>query len=139
VERVQSQSTPSTPNRAARRALAAKARSQKNSEREEHDDDAPARQPHLLQGLTKREREELLRELHSEHHPLQLIRKRELAELLTVDPWTIDNWRKKGRFPKPIVLSDQVLVWRLTDIDRWLQEKREANAPWSRRKAAANA
>jgi predicted DNA-binding transcriptional regulator AlpA len=66
--------------------------------------------------------------------PLQCVRKRELAKMLSVDPWTIDHWRRKGIIPEPIVLSDQVLVWRLADIEKWLREKEAAKAPWSRRK-----
>jgi len=45
--------------------------------------------------------------------PLQMIRKRELAKRLGVNPWTIDRWRKLGLIPEPIRLSDQVLVWRV--------------------------
>jgi predicted DNA-binding transcriptional regulator AlpA len=55
--------------------------------------------------------------------PLQLIRKRELARLLRVNPWTIDNWRKRGRIPAPVCISPQIVAWRRTDIDRWLIER----------------
>jgi predicted DNA-binding transcriptional regulator AlpA len=55
--------------------------------------------------------------------PLALIRKRELAALLGVNPWTIDNWRKRGLIPPPIVLSPQVVAWRRSDIERWLVER----------------
>jgi predicted DNA-binding transcriptional regulator AlpA len=55
--------------------------------------------------------------------PLALIRKRELAELLGVNPWTIDGWRKRGLIPPAIILSPQVVVWRRSDIERWLIER----------------
>jgi predicted DNA-binding transcriptional regulator AlpA len=63
---------------------------------------------------------------------IQLIRKRELADLLRVDPWTIDNWRKAGIIPAPLILSPQVVAWRRSDIVAWL-EAREAKPAKTRR------
>jgi predicted DNA-binding transcriptional regulator AlpA len=58
--------------------------------------------------------------------PLALIRKRELAQLLRVDPWTIDAWRKTGRIPPPIILSPQIVAWRRSDITLWLAQRETA-------------
>jgi predicted DNA-binding transcriptional regulator AlpA len=58
--------------------------------------------------------------------PLELIRKRELAKILGVHVWTIDYWRRLGRIPPPIILSQQVVAWRRTDIEAWLDDKRVA-------------
>jgi predicted DNA-binding transcriptional regulator AlpA len=55
--------------------------------------------------------------------PLALIRKKDLAKLLGVNVWTIDNWRRAGKFPEPITLSHQIVAWRRADIDRWLIER----------------
>ena len=55
--------------------------------------------------------------------PLALIRKRELAKLLGVHQWTVDNWRKRKRLPPPIVLSPCIVAWRRADIARWLEER----------------
>jgi len=52
--------------------------------------------------------------------PIQLIRKRDLAKLLSVQPWTIDAWRRKGRLPAPVVLSPQIVAWKRQDIEQWL-------------------
>jgi predicted DNA-binding transcriptional regulator AlpA len=60
--------------------------------------------------------------------PLALIRKRDLAVLLGVNSWTIDNWRKRGRIPQPIILSPQIVAWRRADIDAWLRERQTAAA-----------
>ena len=41
------------------------------------------------------------------NHPLQLLSKRQLAELLGVNMWTVDRWRKTNPdFPAPVWLSD---------------------------------
>lgn len=59
---------------------------------------------------------------------LQLIKKKRLAELIGVRPWTIDNWRKRGLIPAPLVFSDQTVCWRKADIAAWLEAKaREAS------------
>lgn len=55
---------------------------------------------------------------------LQLIRKHPLAQLLGVNPWTLDNWRKRGRIPEPIVLSPQIVAWPRAEILQWLDELR---------------
>ena len=53
--------------------------------------------------------------------PLALLTKRQLAELLAVDPWTIDRWRKGDPdFPEPIWLSGTTPRWKRVAIDHWL-------------------
>jgi predicted DNA-binding transcriptional regulator AlpA len=54
---------------------------------------------------------------------LELVSKKQLAELLGVRPWTIDEWRKKNLIPAPIGLSDKTVRWRRVDIDLWLRER----------------
>jgi len=60
--------------------------------------------------------------------PLALIRKRPLAKRLSVNPWTIDRWRKAGKFPPPIWLSETVPVWRVADIERWLRDRESGSS-----------
>ncbi|MEZ2903922.1 helix-turn-helix transcriptional regulator [Acinetobacter terrestris] len=43
--------------------------------------------------------------------------------LLSVSDKTIWNWVKRGAFPAPIKLSPSVTVWRLSDVQAWMQEK----------------
>jgi predicted DNA-binding transcriptional regulator AlpA len=68
--------------------------------------------------------------------PLALIRKRELARLLGVNPWTIDGWRKAGTIPPPIILSGQIVAWKRSDIEAWLDE-RKAQAVVAKKKKRA--
>jgi predicted DNA-binding transcriptional regulator AlpA len=58
--------------------------------------------------------------------PLALIRKHDLARLLGVNSWTIDNWRRAGSIPPPVVLSPQIVAWRRSDIERWLIERQQS-------------
>lgn len=43
--------------------------------------------------------------------------------LIGVSDKTIWQWVKRGEFPTPIKLSDNVTVWRLSDIQAWMQSK----------------
>ena len=57
--------------------------------------------------------------------PLALMTKRELANLLAVDPWTIDRWRKSDDFPVPVWLSGTTPRWRRADIETWLATRQQ--------------
>jgi len=57
--------------------------------------------------------------------PLALLAKRQLAELLAVDPWTIDRWRKSDPdFPEPIWVSGTTPRWQRVEVERWLASRR---------------
>ncbi|KAB1858221.1 AlpA family phage regulatory protein [Acinetobacter tandoii] len=43
--------------------------------------------------------------------------------LIGVSDKTIWQWVKRGEFPAPIKLSDNVTVWRLSDVQAWMQSK----------------
>lgn len=43
--------------------------------------------------------------------------------LIGVGKTTLWRWVKEGVFPQPIRLSDGVTVWRLSDVQKWLEEK----------------
>lgn len=43
--------------------------------------------------------------------------------LIGVSDKTIWTWVKRGEFPAPVKLSPTVTVWRLSDIQAWMQEK----------------
>ena len=51
----------------------------------------------------------------------QLIRINEVSELTTLSKSTIALWVAQGRFPKPLVLSSTVKVWRAHDIQKWIE------------------
>src|SRR5262245_9247202 len=55
--------------------------------------------------------------------PLAMLSKRQLAELLAVDPWTIDRWRNNPDFPAPIWISASTPRWRRKDIEAWIASR----------------
>jgi len=61
----------------------------------------------------------------SEVHPLDLIGKKALAKRLGINAWTLMRWVDRGLFPKPIRLSEQIVSWRVSDVQRWLDERRD--------------
>lgn len=64
--------------------------------------------------------------------PLQLLRKIQLADLLGVSIWTIDAWRRQGKLPPPLVLSEQTVAWRRVDIEEWLAKQERGHSPRNR-------
>ena len=69
---------------------------------------------------------------------LELIRKRPLARLLGVNPWTINFLEKDRSVSPPICISPQIVCWRRVDVERWLAE-RELEPVETRRAAQATA
>jgi prophage regulatory protein len=51
---------------------------------------------------------------------LQLLTRREVAELVRVDQSTIWRWTKRGEFPAPFPVGRNSTRWRATDIEEWL-------------------
>ena len=51
----------------------------------------------------------------------QLLRIATVSELTTVAKSTIRLWVAQGKFPKPITLSAVIKVWRLADINQWIE------------------
>lgn len=49
--------------------------------------------------------------------------KPERVGLLPVSEKTIWEWVRQGKFPKPIKVSANVTVWRLSEIQVWMEEK----------------
>lgn len=43
--------------------------------------------------------------------------------LLGVSDKTIWTWVKRGEFPAPVKLSPSVTVWRLSEVQAWMDEK----------------
>lgn len=43
--------------------------------------------------------------------------------MVGVSDKTIWAWVKRGEFPEPIKLSSSVTVWRLSDVQAWMQSK----------------
>ena len=51
------------------------------------------------------------------------LRINEVVEMLSVGKSTVWEWVKESKFPKPIKLSEHVTVWKLSDIEEWVQHK----------------
>ena len=51
------------------------------------------------------------------------MRVNEVAEMLSVGKSTIWAWCKGNKFPAPIRLSERVTVWRLSEIEEWVNSK----------------
>jgi prophage regulatory protein len=45
--------------------------------------------------------------------------------MLPIAPVTIWRWVKANKFPKPIKLGPQVLVWNLAEVEAFIESKRE--------------
>jgi len=51
------------------------------------------------------------------------LRINEVVEMLSDGKSTVWAWVKESKFPKPIKLSEYVTVWKLSDIEEWVQKK----------------
>ena len=50
----------------------------------------------------------------------QLLRIAEVSSLTSLAKSTINLWVAQGRFPKPIALSPSIKVWRLQQLNEWI-------------------
>jgi len=51
---------------------------------------------------------------------------RQAAQLFSVSRCSIWRWIKESNFPKPVKFSKGCTRWKLSDIEKWEQEKSEA-------------
>ena len=49
--------------------------------------------------------------------------KPERVGLLPVSEKTIWEWVRQGKFPQPIRMSGNVTVWRMSEVQAWIEEK----------------
>jgi prophage regulatory protein len=54
----------------------------------------------------------------------QLIRIDEVSAITTLAKSSINLWVTQSRFPKPIVLSPTVKVWKLQDVNDWIEHQK---------------
>jgi prophage regulatory protein len=52
----------------------------------------------------------------------QLLRIQEVSALTSLAKSTINLWVAQGNFPKPTLLSPTLKVWRISDIDAWIDQ-----------------
>ena len=55
----------------------------------------------------------------------QLLRINEVCNLTSVAKSTINLWVARGKFPKPILLSPTIKVWKLETIQEWIDSHSE--------------
>jgi predicted DNA-binding transcriptional regulator AlpA len=58
----------------------------------------------------------------------ELIRARELCQILQVSNSTLWRMRQRGELPKPIQLSKGIIAWEREVICNWLAERRKEAA-----------
>ena len=51
----------------------------------------------------------------------QLLRIQDVSDLTSLAKSTINLWVTQGKFPKPTLLSQTVKVWRLEQINNWIE------------------
>jgi prophage regulatory protein len=56
----------------------------------------------------------------------QLIRIDEVSAITTLAKSSINLWVTQSRFPKPIILSPTVKVWKLQDVSDWIESQKLA-------------
>jgi len=54
----------------------------------------------------------------------RLMKMSELCEFLGVVPSTIYRWLESGQFPQPFDIGQDTVRWRLSEIEKWLEESR---------------
>ncbi len=55
----------------------------------------------------------------------RLVRLRELIKLLSISRANVHRLMKIGKFPRSIKLTERTVVWRLSELEAWIQEKSE--------------
>ncbi|MFM9991834.1 MAG: helix-turn-helix transcriptional regulator [Burkholderiaceae bacterium] len=57
--------------------------------------------------------------------PNQLLRINDVSAFTSLAASTINLWVAQGKFPKPIVLSVTIKVWRMKDLIAWIDQQIE--------------
>jgi len=57
---------------------------------------------------------------------LRILTKKEVCALVPYTPQHIHRLEKAGRFPRRLQLGPNRVGWRLTDIERWIDERQPA-------------
>ncbi len=55
----------------------------------------------------------------------ELLRMRDVADVLGVSTRTVQRWVDEGRLPAPFVLSSRALRWRRSEVEAWLEGRRD--------------
>ncbi len=52
----------------------------------------------------------------------QLLRIQEVSKITSLAKSTINLWVAQGTFPRPTLLSPTLKVWRISDIEAWIDQ-----------------
>jgi len=53
----------------------------------------------------------------------RFIRVKDVAQMIGMGRSTVWMLTKQGKFPQPLRLGPKVTVWRLSEIEKWIEEK----------------
>ena len=57
----------------------------------------------------------------------QLLRINEVCQLTSVAKSTLNLWVARGKFPKPILLSPTIKVWKESTVQEWVETQSVGN------------
>lgn len=55
----------------------------------------------------------------------RVVRLRELVKLLSISRANVYRLMKAGKFPQSIKLTERTVVWRLSELDAWIESKNQ--------------
>lgn len=58
----------------------------------------------------------------------RILRKQQLLDMVPLSLDTIERLVKKGKFPAPVKLSEFAIGWRLSDVQKWIAERKAVAA-----------
>ena len=62
----------------------------------------------------------------SHNKPLNILRNRDVCEMLKISPTTLWRWSGNGGFPSPIQLGPNTVGWIGAEIESWLAGKAQS-------------
>jgi predicted DNA-binding transcriptional regulator AlpA len=62
----------------------------------------------------------------------RLLRLADVSGMTSLGKSTINLWVAEGKFPRPTALSSTIKVWRLSDIEGWIEQMFSEGKPLSR-------
>ncbi len=58
----------------------------------------------------------------------RLLAEKEVCSMLGISPSTLDNWRKAGTFPQPLMLSAKTIRWPEVVVLEWIASRAKVGA-----------
>jgi prophage regulatory protein len=64
---------------------------------------------------------------HKNAHEYQILKAKEVSNLIKISTTQIYRLINKGNFPRPYQISERSVGWRLSDIAEWLNSKSQTS------------